>query len=158
MPQSLTQLPKKMEFAIAGWDITIRDHVVVKANHLFGVIIDIASDTRVSRGIFTEFEKHGISFEMVIEECARELEHDANVLAEIIRWEYLALKKIMLDGKRMNLIRVFSNGVAGRKIAAQYIKKIRSCNDWEELYDTLKIPNEFHKRMRRKVIREIRQQ
>ena len=93
-----------------------------------------------------QFEKHGINFEAAIECCCGELEENEQILACAIYWSYDELEKIKMHplDDMPDAILVFSRSAAGRKIAAQLIEKIRSCDNWEELYDVFHYTNKFY--------------
>ena len=158
MPQSLTQLPKKAGFYIVGWDIIIRNHRVTGMG-LFWDIMRIIRGVNSDRQTLTEFEKHGISFEAAIECCASEMEHDVNMLTNIM-WHGDILESVfgttqMLDTR--SKCEDFSKSMAGRKIAEIYIEKIRICDNWGELYDEFHYTSEFIKDIKNRIVEELKQ-
>ena len=158
MPQSLTQLPKKMEFAIAGWDITIEDHKIVDNNGLLNSIMHAVDDPGSDRNILYEFEKHGVSFEMVIEYCVWEIENDEDILADVMWYMNVIMELIhtIIGINMWSECRNFSKSVKGREISEQYTEKIRSCNNWEELYDEMQQTSKFHRDMKKRMNKEIK--
>ena len=70
MPQSLTRLPQTADFEIDGTTIKIKEHRIVIHSSLFKAIIAIARNGNPNSDVLAEFEKHGISYETVIEERA----------------------------------------------------------------------------------------
>ena len=158
MPQNLIQLPKKADFRIAGWTITIRNHKVAESSGLIGCIMKVADDVKSNRDTLYQFEKHGINFETAIEECARELEYDIETLGNFIYWNmnYIKVSAGMTTNKDLDIIYKFAESEAGKKIAAQFIEKIRGCNNWEEIYDELQLTTKFSKYMKERIIKEIK--
>ena len=155
MPQSLIQLPKEAEFEIDGWPIHIQNHRVT-GNGLFSQILMIVSSLNSDANTLRLFEEHGISCEMIIEECAKELENDSEVLAHVIRWHCGNLKiKSVLAIDTTDAIFLFSKSVPGRKIAEQFIEKIRSCDNWEELYDEMLLYSRFRMDVKRRIVKGI---
>ena len=156
MPQSLIRMPETAEFIICGWNITILNRKIEGSGGFPLRILCIIEDSFSDREILYQFEKHGINFEMMIEECAREFEHEVKVLAKIIDWQR---DKMIAGGlhvkKRRNDVNRFSKSVEGRLIADQYIEKIRSCNNWGELYDELNMQSKFQKDMKKRVKKEF---
>ena len=165
MPQSLTQLPKTADFKIGGRWIVIDDHEVVSGDGLFSGIIYYVNSPYFDGQILYEFEKHGISFEMAIEECVRELEPDIKTFARVIRDNgiYASIisdndiyTSMMTDYRPdWNSRRDFTKSLGGRKIASQLIEKIRSCGNWGELYAELQHTSKFSKDMKNKIKEEI---
>ena len=157
MPQSLIQLPKTADFKIGGWYIKITDHKIESINNLFDCIVGIIIDPRFDRQILYQFEEHGISFETVIEECARELEEDPEVFA----WSrYRDRNSWFLGCKhtdRAHLL-AFSESVAGRKIVELVVEKIRSCDNWDDLYDEMQLTTKFNENMGKRINKELKEQ
>ena len=150
MAQSLIQLPKDAQFSIAGWDITIEDHMITNNYGLFGTIINMINSSNSNEKTLVEFEGYKISFECVIEECARELEQDTMILAWFIFKEYA------VTDLNEQIVR-FVKSEAGRIIAGQFVEKIRSCDDWSELYDEMQHKSRFQQDMRNRIIGELEQ-
>ena len=154
MPQSLIQLPKTAEFVIRGWNVTIENHKIVNDEMgLFSTIIGVVDTSGSNKQTLYQLEKLGISFESAIECCASELELDVNILSEII-WYHIGMQKpasILENEEGKDLFLYFSKSVTGRIIADQYIEKIRSCNNWEELYEELNLKSKFRKDMTKKI-------
>ena len=134
MPQSLIQMPKTADFYIKGHIIVIQNHKVVSYWSLFHQIVQIARDWENNRQTLAELEKYGISFEAAIECCAKELD-DPRTLEEVLAW----------DRSKTDVMRGFSESKEGRKMADMYIEKIRSCDDWGELYDEMQEKSQFSK-------------
>ena len=159
MPQSLTQLPKTADFKIGGWPIKITDHKIESFDNLFDCMLDIIMDPRSDRQILSEFEKYGVSFEAVIEYCVEELEHDVNMLTNIM-WRGDILESVFHPSQMLNTwskCEDFSKSVAGRKIAEIYIEKIRICDNWGELYDEMHPTSEFIKNINNRIVEELKQ-
>ena len=151
MIQSLTQLPKTAKFRIGGWGITIQNHKVKYPYSLFDCILDIIMDPRSDRQMLYQFEGHGISWEMIIEECVRELEEDTDVFAHSLN----RYNNTWVDWAHSI---AFSESVAGRKIAGLLVEKIRSCDNWDDLYDEMQRRTKFHKDMRKRINKELKKQ
>ena len=157
MSQSMTQLPKDAKFRMGGWNIKIQDHKVEYPYGLFDCIVDIISDYRSDRQTLYQFEEHGISWEMAIEECIRELEEDTKMFGESTYWHnnkgVTGNKYVDLDSRI-----AFSESVAGRKIVRLVVEKIRSCDNWDDLYDEMQLTTKFHKDMRKRINKELKKQ
>ena len=158
MTQTLIRMPQTADVEILGWHVTVWKHRVVFGD-LWSKIIGIIMESKSNRETLYEFEKHGITFEAVIEYCAKKFEDDFEVLENII-WDQKMMKiaGTLNTGDRGLIGRNFSKSVTGRKIAAQYTEKIRSCGNWEELYDEMQLSSQFQKNMKSRIIREIKQQ
>ena len=151
MPQNLIQLPKEAEFEIAGWPVIIHNYKVPDDDSMFGSIIWVVNKIDPGRKILNKFEKHGVSFEAAIECCIKELEVDAGMLVFFFKWMYkIRNSKELAVG--------FSKSKGGKLIADQYMEKIRSCNNWEELYDELHHTSKFQKDMKNRIIPELKEQ
>ena len=159
MPQSLIQLPKIADFEIGMCPVIIRSNKVIQIGGLMGNILYIIQNAESDRNILYQFEEHGISFETAIEECARELEYDIETLGNFIYWNmnYIQVSAGMTTNKDLDIIYKFAESEAGKKIAAQFIEKIRGCNNWEEIYDELHQKSSFQKEMKNRIQTEIKQ-
>ena len=159
MPQSITQLPMYADFKILRYHFTIRYHKVREVERLFGNIMWIIVDTNSDGQTLRQFEKHGISFETMIEECARELEHDVGVLAWFICLNHNAdtIRGPNILENKWSACLNFSKSDAGRNIADQFIEKIRSCDNWDQLYEEIHPQNIFCKNMEKRIIMELKQ-
>ena len=146
MPQSLTQLPEEADIRIARKNVTIQNHKVLERGGLTGRIRLIIEDENSDIQSLYQFEKHGVSYEAAIEYCAQEFEEDAVILANFI---------VRNLNERRALS--FSESVAGRKIAEQFIEKIRSCDNWGELYEELHRSSRFHQEIVDKISTELEQ-
>ena len=156
MGQSLTRLPKTADFEIRGVVIQIRDHKCNSYWGLWGKIIDFIEYSETDKEHLRQFEKHGISFETVIEECVHEMEHDADILANFINLYYSA-RFIKSEMERRKRTYAFSKSDAGRRIAGQVIERIRSCDNWDELYDEFKRTGKFRTEMGHIIESELKQ-
>ena len=158
MPQNLIQLPKEADFLICGWNIIIQNHMVAEYTPLLGCIMNIVNDSTSQKDILCQFEKHGISFEAAIECCCGELEeNDIKVFAKVIRDNVIyawMMPNYRVDwNSRMD----FAKSLEGRKIASQFIEKIRSCGNWGELYAELQYTSKFSKDMKNRIKEEMKQ-
>ena len=150
MPQDLTELPETAKFEIGGWGIIIREHKVVNLKGLFGCIMYITGDQNHDRDTLTRFEEYGISYEAAVEYCIKELECSTIILAEALFWNYHI--------HEIEKISKIPNNLAMKIIAEQFIEKIRSCDNWGELYDEMCDTSQFTKDMKKRVLGEIEQQ
>ena len=159
MTQNLIQLPKEALFEVGKRLITIMDHKVMNRWGLLDTILLIVRSFDSDRQTLYQFEEHKVSFEAAIEYCAAELEHDTDALFCVVYGKY-AIQNIRGLGidKTYYLIEDFSKSVAGRKIAEQLIEKIRSCDNWGELYDEMLYTSKFTKDMRKRMIKELKEQ
>ena len=159
MPQSLIQLPKTAEFVICGERIRIKDHRFMSSYSYFFKIMSIIKDSKSDSDTLYQFEKHGISYEATIEHCAYELEHDADALFNVIYWIYRIRNITGANiNKNWNVIGDFSESGAGGKIAEQIIEKIRSCENWGQLYEEMHPESRFSEDMKKKTRKEMIQQ
>ena len=159
MPQSLIQLPKEAEFKIGDYRIRILDHRVLNGGSLVPEIIDIINDPGLQRDTLYQFEKHGISFEMVIEYCVRELECRGESLAMFMYLRHgpaLPFTRNVKGNDRIAALE-FSASVAGGIIMEEITEKIRSCDNWGDLYDELHHTSQFHKYIDSRIIRELKE-
>ena len=150
MTQSLTQLPKTVDFNINGQWIEISNYEVVQPRSLFHAIMHIIHYFDSDKNTLTQFEKHGISFEMVIECCARELDKD-NMEFTIIThdcYKILTTREKYID---WDTRLAFSKSVVGKKIVQQITERIRDCNNWEDLYDEMQLTSKFQKEIKRRI-------
>ena len=156
MPQSLIRMPETADIPVFKWRIIIRNHKVVSRDGLIGRIVRFASDSDSRGDTLSEFEKYGVSFEAAIEYCAAELEHDSKLLTDVIYWSY-GIREIRDEIIQNNwkLIVDLSKRDAGKAIASQYIEKIRSCDNWQQLLDEMKQTSRFTKDMKKIVKMEI---
>ena len=159
MPQSLTRLPKTADIKMDNWDITIRNHKMVNTVGMFPKIMSIIDDLKFNVQTLYQLEVHGISFEMVIENCVDGLENNVGVLADYI-WgdncrnsDWIAT----IGDSSWDQVLVFSKSVAGRNIAEQFIEKIRSCDDWQQLCEEMRLTSRFSRDMRQKILKEWEQ-
>ena len=159
MPQSLTQLPEMTDMKILGWEIKIRNHNVLGYfdSGLFAIIMGIMDDYDCDRKTLYQLEKHGISYEAAIECCVREIEHISSVFTGFI-WRHCEPFKMIDINVEKNYEKVhdFSESVGGRMIADQIVEKIRSCENWGELYDELHMSSRFQKEMENRIKKEIK--
>ena len=158
MPQNLIQFPLETDFIIGGVWIRIRDHKIVERSGLLDRIMAINTMHFNDGQTLYQFEKYGVSFEAAIEYCVGEIETELTILAHIIHWQYLVWIETMPD-EESNLTALFdfSKGVTGRAIADMFTEKIRSCDNWDQLYDELHYESKFHKDMERKIVGAIKQ-
>ena len=158
MPQSLIQLPKEADFKIDGRDIEIWDHKFGNDGGLIWHIICIIHSPFSNRETLTELEKHGISFEAVIEYCVTELERDIDIRTHIINW-YHNIRNYLECNTTDEWIAIynFSKSMTGKKIADKLVEKIRSCDNWEELYDELHRDSRFQKDLKKRIIGKMEQ-
>ena len=142
---------------IGGWSIHIDDHEVVGVDGLFGNIMYIIIYKYSSWKTMADFENHGISFEAAVEECVRELEN--KYILAIISNYLCDFREIVSDAKKnLKDMRInFSRSKTAQDIADQFVEKIRSCENWQELYAELHPTSKFNKEMRRRAIMEIKQ-
>ena len=158
MAQNLIGMPKTADFKINGYDITIRDHMILNTDGLFGDIMDMIRSSHTNIDTLCQFEKHGISFETAIEYCAKELEHNAEIFTGVIYWYYNDFEglKENSDNGFWEPIHAFSKSAAGKAFAEQHIEKIRSCGNWGELHDELKKTSKFSVDMRNRITVEMK--
>ena len=125
---------------------------------MFAIIMYMVRSQRSDKKSLYEFEKQGISFEMIIENCVRELENNTKLLAYHINTSP-PIRKINNRSDKITLKRIiaFTAGEEGMKLAGRYIEMIRSCNNWEDLYDQMLPTSEFWKEMNDRIHAEFKQ-
>ena len=159
MPQSLTQLPETANIGIGKTYTTIVNHKVTGYHSgIIGQILSVTKCKKCDRYSLAEFEKHGISFEAAIENSVLDLEDDnPDGLASIVYWKY-DIRELGGINQEWNhwACRNFAESAAGRIMAEQLVEKIRSCNNWEELYDELHMSSQFQQDIKSRLVREIR--
>ena len=159
MKQNLIQMPKMAEIQIGSWCGRIRNHEAVFHDSLFIMITNIIRDSSLNWQSLVKFEEHGIGFETAIEECVRELECRAEILARFMYLHYVNTPEFTktMEGNEWNNTWNFSASETGKKIAWQFIEKIRSCGNWEELHGELNLKSKFYIDMKSRIIMEIQQ-
>ena len=157
MPQNLIRMPERAEFEIGTYSIKIRDYKLVTLVGLFPKIICIIRDSSNNIQTLSQFEKQGVSFEVIIECCVRELEDDVEIFADFI-WGNNHLEGFWdtVAEKSWDDVLAFSESESGRTIAGQFIEKIRSCDNWEQLYTEMHISSKFRKDMEDKILKELK--
>ena len=159
MPQSLIRLPKKADIEIVEVRIEIRDHKVPNKGGLMWFIMYLIQNHYSNKQTLVELEKYGVSYEAAIEYCAEEWEHDVNIRAYIISEYHSKWHSLETDTEdAWEYMINFSKSVTGIKIANQFVEKIRSCDNWGELYDELRQNSRFQKDMKNRIINELEQQ
>ena len=155
MPQNLIRLPKTAEFVMGEYQITIWNHEYTNESGLFTVIMSVSNGWPIQTLYL--FENNGVSYEALIECCTHELEYNARILAHFINWYCIDLKytESVVESTRRTL--AFSKSEAGRKIAIQFVEKIRSCGNWDELYDEMKLTGKFGTDIKKKIKEEMKQ-
>ena len=153
MKQNLVQLPKTAKFEIDGWEISIRNHKISSYGGLLNRLMNIVNNTRLGRNVLSGLEKHTVSFEAVIEYCVEELELRPGVLEEVIYGQYGIGERGDDKFFRVRPVK-FSKSEKGRIIAGFFIDKIRDCENWGALYDTIRSDSKFSKKIKSKILKE----
>ena len=153
-------LPESADIKILQGRITVREHMVVKnwyGEGLFGTIMSIARDPDSHREILSKFEDYGISYMAVIDYCTLEIRDDVDTLSNLIFVNHARTHKIKEADAENNWKRInyFSASKKGRAIAGQIVEKIKSCDNWGELYAEMHPASEFQKETRRKIKEEM---
>ena len=160
MPQSLIGLPKEADIMFYDWiKVRIRDHQFEKGSDIFDATMYIVNERKSHRDILIEFEKYGISFETIIEECVCNLENDTDVLTQLICHHYEIKETLFYDDEIdcWDRSREFSESETGGKIVNQLVEMIRSCGNWGELYEHMHLANKFQKDLKSRVIGKMEQ-
>ena len=157
MAQSLTRLPKTAEFSIQRIHVKINDHKMEPHTDLLDIIMNINKDEFSDRNTLSQFEKHGISWKMAVEQCVKEMQYDTDVLGWIIFWNVnISTSKVALKNYDDKITCAFSKSVAGRHIATQFIEEIRRCNNWGELHDQMHWKSRFGKDVEKQIIEGLK--
>ena len=129
------------------------------------ILASIMPDSNSDIRTLYEFEEYGISWEMAVEQCVTELEEDALIFARIIAHGHFNVldsftEKIPYTVVENNWVRLknFSKSVTGRAVVDQLVEKIRSCENWEELYDEMQMTSRFQRDIKSKMADEIKKQ
>ena len=155
MPQSLTQLPKNALFKIGTCSVIIREHAVRNSHGLFDIVDQIITDAESDRNTLYSFEENKISYEAAIEWCVNEIEENVSMLADVLCRRYDKNQNINPYDIRRHRFFVFSKSKAGKKIATQLMEKIRSCDNWGELYEEMQPTSQFQKDIGERITVEI---
>ena len=143
MPQSLVYLPKAAEITGDGWGIRIKDHRVVDHTSLFLWMCRIIQDNH-GVDVVSEFEKHGITYEIFTEYVVSELEVNINVFERLI-WFHINIFE------NIDTCSEFAASREGSKIIDEFVEKIRSCDNWTEFIEAMKLRGSFIKEITEKV-------
>ena len=152
MPQSLIQLPKTAHIKLSAGNISIKDHKVTKdllGAGLFGLILSAIKNNDWNNAL-PQVESCKISFEAFIETCVKEIEDDVKFGFNLL-WNYPTDSNWSQQGD-------FVSGRTGKMIAEQFIEKIRSCENWDELYTEMHPASMFQKEMKNKITRGVKEQ
>ena len=158
VPQNLIQLPKNAEIQILGWGIGIRNHAMISPFTLIESVIGIIQDVRSDWQSLCQLEKHGINFETAIECCIDELENRTDPLEHIISNYYNICEFKDDENVDVDNLVEFSKVEAFRAATCQLVEKIRSCDDWQQLYEELHTSSTFQKGMKTRIIANMREQ
>ena len=156
MAQSIVQLPESAEIVICGWMIKIKNREVQSYYGLLFEIMQISRQMDLEKEYLSEFEGCGVSFEAVIEECIRELEEYPEALTGIL-YEHYGIIKIcdVTEKDLLDLLYEFSKSNTGRTLAEKFAAKIRSCENWKKLNNTVHEHGKFQKELKKTAIEEI---
>ena len=153
MPQSMIQLPASVNIQTSGGVIlSIKNQKIsplttYKYGGLFGWALLIIN-YRDWVAMTENMEKHGLDYTTFIEECARELECNSNILARIITRE----SRECVD---MSLSTEYSRTDKGRSAAGDIIKKIRECENWGDFKKEMHPKSRFRKNIRLRMMEEM---
>ena len=153
LPESMMELPESADIKMGVYQVTIRGHRVAYYG-LFDTIMEMIHDSDTDEDILYQFENSVISFETAIKYCSKEFKKDTWILAGVIFYLYDVQKhgesRIEFNA-RLN----FSKSVNGRSIAKQYTEKIKSCENWGDLYRQMHHTSKFQKEMKNKIQGEM---
>ena len=149
MGQNLLELPKEAEINIKEWRLQIQNHKITTC-HLFYWVSGLIIEGYMKKAI-PELEGRGITYEVFVEECAKELDENPALLLHIIWFRY----DIQENWKEM---RRFTESDAGRIIPEMLINQVRECNSWEEFHKATKPKSVFQKNMKKRIKRELKEQ
>ena len=146
MAQSLTRLPETATIHnVGGLDLVIKNHEVEQTTLLYWIMGTMAGENW--NEVVTQMEKSGISFEIAVETCVKELDTLNTLFADIV-WEPLNYTKDWDEAFEL------SKSILGRKMAEQYIENIRRCDNWDDLNREMNPKSQFHKQIKNKIIIE----
>ena len=148
MPQNLIQLPKEVDITMPHGDgIRIKNHEITDGFGLFEWLHQAIKKKRWGVAV-TGLEKHGISFEMVIECCAREMDDgyrgENNMFLYIIWFHYKF-------HRQWKTLKKFSESGTGKALASEFVPAIRESKDWDGLYDMIRHDGDFHDQMTKRI-------
>ena len=145
MTQGMEQLPCEADFRILGWCVKIKNHKVMNHFGLFGSMMDIAKDSHFGSQFLTEFEGNGITCKAAIQHSATELENNPEILAYLTLTHYCfwEIKEDCSENDWDEILN-FSKSVEGRNIAGMISEKIKSCTNWQDVYDELRPKSAFN--------------
>ena len=178
----LIQFPKTALIEIPGFDLCIVDHMPVDDDSFFLWLMHLTKIILEKEGmqkepglyrwedmnpesahddpdeiqnrlnapdiqdIIKDMTSQGIQFRVAMDYCIMELQKHLHVLSKLLG------NHSMKHCSCNDAYDVFSASPHGRKLAAEFVKKIRVCNDWMEFFEIFAVNGEF----REKIAKNIR--
>ena len=169
--QSLVRLPETVDLKINDTSLHIRDHRVASGYGLYVWVSDIIQyiDSQRCKNseftyddwntVVTNMEKQGLVYEAVIEWCVQELENKTDILEHIVYFHYniTRIQRKTPIAISLEVLSDFLKNDRGRSIANQLIEKIRSCDDWQDFYDEMRLTSRFNMDLKNRIQREVDQ-
>ena len=162
MPQSLTQLPKEIDVDIDHmWHVPIKNHLIERPDYLLYTVTCVIDSPRTDKNTLFQFEAFGVNYESFTVACSDILKNDpVGSLCRVLFFHYGMCNYLtdMPNGqseRRHDLIFRLLKSRLGKIYADILVEKIRSCDNWDDLYEEMHHTSKFHKYMRGRIEEEI---
>ena len=146
---SLQELPRRVRVPVGGVLLVIKNHRVQNESGIFLTVLNAAKSVLWPRSVMV-MESNGINYGNFAEAAIQEIKQNYGVVEGLVGW-YHRIKKN--SGNALE----FSKSDAGRKIAGQYIARIKRCKNWTEFHKAMKKNSKFQKEMKQKIMEEMKQ-
>ena len=154
MTQSMTRLPKSAEIQALGNTLVIKDHVITSEWNLIEWIFQVINyqDRDIWNNMVKDLDANKLSYEAAIECCAQEIEDDYDTFGNIIYCHYDIKKYTCRDAEEhLQAVLAGSHSQECIKISEQFMEKIRSCDNWGDLYDEMQSTSKFIENMKKQI-------
>ena len=141
--QKIAGLPKNVVILIDASYLAIENYEVISTYGLFGWILEIIDNEHWIEGHNTMLQQ-GFKFDAVMEQCIYELENHNRIFGNLIA-------KHILPGSDRVICWGFSDSEAGREATGWFLKKFRTCKNWDEFYNMLKMGSALRVELLRKI-------
>ena len=141
---SLNGLPKTAYVTIEDWStgLIIKNHKVADDHSLMYMILFMI-ENKQWKHILPQFISQGFKIDGVIEECIRNMKDQIHV-------NYI-LYNFYSGGKVYGYIKQNSQSPEIVKIIGCIIKKLKTCKNWNQLYQMMRKNSDFQKEMQKKM-------
>ena len=144
--RKLNELPRTVHIVNKKWhDLKIKNHHVNGGGSLTYWMIGTMRHGLWDNAV-TQMIQQVFKFDSFVEECITNMQ---DFLTFGFTLYNLGLEKDITE--RME----FSKSKSGRKIRAEYVKKLKACKNWNQLYSAMHPDSDFQKKMKRKIMEEF---